>query len=117
PVQVGRHTVFQYARRDRFYAIDLANGRERWNLPDGRTVLALAKIDNQPYAMVLTAGKQLLLVHEILGKVEKSFPMTGLDLFAANAVKPVVYAAATDGKFVCITPESVKHLTANMLKD
>ncbi|MDY7010737.1 MAG: PQQ-binding-like beta-propeller repeat protein [Planctomycetota bacterium] len=117
PVQVGLQTVFQYARRDRFYAIDLASGRERWKLPDGRTVLACAKIENQSYAMVLTAGGQLLLVHEILGKVEKSFPMTGLDLFVANTVKPVVYAAATDGKFVCITPESVKHLTPDMLKD
>ncbi len=117
PVQVGRQTVFQYAWRDHFYAIDPANGRERWKLPDGRTVLSLAKIDNQPYVMVLTADRQLLMVHEILGKVEKSFPMTGLDLFVANAAKPAVYAATTDGKFVCITPKSVEHLTSQMLKD
>ncbi len=117
PVQVGLQTIFQYARRDRFYAIDLASGRKRWDLADGRTVLALAKIDKTPYAMILTDDRQLLLVHEILGEVEKSFPMTGLDLFVANAVKPVVYAATTDGKFVCITPESVKHLTPEMLKD
>lgn len=116
-VQVGGQTVFQYAWRDRFYAIDLANGRERWQLPEGRTVLAVARIDNQPYVMVLTDERQLLLVNEILGKVEKSFPMTGLDLFVANAVKPAVYAATADGNFVCITPESVKHLTPEMLKD
>ncbi len=117
PVQVGHQTVFQYAWRDSLYALDLANGRKRWDLADGRTVLALAKIDKKPYAMVLTDDRQLLLVHELLGKVEKSFPMTGLDLFVANATKPVVYAATTDGKFVCITPESVKHLTPEILKD
>ncbi len=117
PVQVGSQTVFQYSWRDRLYAIDLASGRKRWDTENGRTVLACAKIDKATYAMVLTDDRQLLLVHEILGKVEKSFPMTGLDLFVPNAVKPVIYAATTDGKFVCITPESVKHLTPKMLKD
>jgi hypothetical protein len=80
-------------------------------------VLACAKIDKQPYAMVLADNRQLLLVHEILGKTEKSFPMTGLDLFVPNVAKPVIYAATTDGKFVCITPESVNHVTPKMLKD
>ena len=117
PVQVGSQTVFQYAWRDHFYAIDLARGAKRWKLPEGRKVLACAKINKQPYAMVLTNNRQLLLVHEILGKTEKSFPMTGLDLFVPNAAKPVIYAATTDGKFVCITPESVNHITPKMLKD
>ncbi len=117
PVQVGIQTVFQYAWRDHLYAIDLARGEKRWKMPEGRTVLACAKIDKTPYAMVLTDNRQLLLVHEILGKTEKSFPMTGLDLFVPNAAKPVIYAATTDGKFVCITPESINHITPEMLKD
>ena len=58
-----------------------------------------------------------MMTNEILGKVEKSFPMTGMDLFVANAAKPVIYAASTDGKFVCITPNTIKYITAEMLKD
>lgn len=112
-VQVGRETVFQFADRDRFYAIALANGRKRWDSPDGRIVLAAAK----PYVFVLTAGRRLLLVHEMLGKVHKSLPMTGLDLFIPNAAKSVIYAATTDGKFVCIRPISAGHLTPKVLKD
>ncbi len=117
PVQVGRETVFQVAFGDRFYAVNLANGRKRWDLKNGRIVLGSVKINKNPYVFVLTTGKRLLIVHEILGKVEKSLLMTGLDLFVPSATKPVIYAATTNGKIVCIRPVSAGHLTPKMLKD
>ena len=111
-IQVGAKSVFQYADKDRLYAIDLANGRKRWDLAEGRTVLA-AVGDN---ALVLTDRRQLLLVNEILGKVEMSLPMNGLDLFVPNAAKPIIYAASREGLVVCIRPASAGHLTEEELK-
>jgi hypothetical protein len=113
PVQVGKQTVFQYADRDRFHAVDIARGEKRWELPDGRIVLAVA----EPYAYVLTAERKVRVVHEATGQERLAFPMTGLDLFVPNAAKPVLYAASRAGRFVCITPASTKHLTPKMLSD
>ena len=116
-VQVGHESVFQYAYGDRFYAIDIAKGRERWSLPEGRLVLACAKMNRKSYVFVLDCHNQLLLVREMLGKVEKSVPMNGLDLFIPNSLKPVIFAASKNGLLVCITPKSVKNLTSKMLRE
>jgi hypothetical protein len=113
PVQVGRQTVLQYADRDRFYALDLASGRKRWDLPNGR--LVLAAID--PNLYVLTPDRQLLAVNEMLGTVETALPMTGWTLFVPNASKPMIFAAARDGKACCIRPVGAGPLTPEMLGD
>jgi len=112
PVQVGRRTAFQYVEGDRFYAINLANGRKRWDLPDGRMVLGA----DGNSVFVLTADRNLLVVDETLGRATVSVPMTGLELFVANAEKPVIYAAARDGRFVCIRPRGSGHLSPAALK-
>ena len=116
-VQVGRESIFQYAYGDRFYAIDIAKGRQRWSLPNGRVVLAYARMNRKPYVFVLDCHNRLLLVREMLGKVEKSVPMIGLDLFIPNSLKPVIFAASKDGLLVCITPRSIKNLTSKMLRE
>ncbi|KPK82228.1 MAG: hypothetical protein AMJ81_09970 [Phycisphaerae bacterium SM23_33] len=113
PVQLGTRSLFLCADKDRFYAVDVASGRKRWDLPDGRVVVAAA----EPHVFVLNAGRQLLMVNESLGQVELSLPMNGLDLFVANADKPVIFAGAADGKLACIRPVSEEKLTEFMLKD
>ena len=112
PVQVGVRSLFQWAERDRFYALDLARGEKRWELPDGRFVMGVI----EPYVYVLSADRKLRIVHESTGREEMALPMTGLHLFARNAVQPVLYAATRTGRFVCIRPASAGHLTADMLK-
>jgi len=114
PVQLGRRTVYQRAERDRFYAIDLARGEKRWELADGRVVIAAIG----PHACVLTFDRRMLMTHDALGRVEMTVPMTGLDLFVPNAAVPIVYAATRHGEFVCIRPVDAepRHLTEKMLK-
>ena len=111
--QVGQQTVYQFAKNDRFYAVNLATGTKRWDNKDARTVLA----DLGDHVAVLSAERNLLLVDEMLGKVDFSVPMTGLDYFAPNAGKAVIYAVSVDGKAVCIRPAKAPRLTAAMLKE
>jgi len=125
PVQVGQRTVYQFAERDRFYAVDLANGSQRWELPDARQVLATVEAGalpqaahkKQPYVFVLTDDRHLLMVSETLGDVEVRLPMTRLELFVPNASKPVIYAATREGIVVCITPTTTRYLDPETLKD
>lgn len=112
PVQVGVRSVFQYAHRDRFYALDLATGRKRWQMPQGRLVLGAAGA----YVFVLSDKREMLAVHEVLGDVEHSVFMSGLDLFVPNAAESVLYAASRSGGVACIRPIGAGHLTAAKLK-
>ncbi len=112
PIQVAESTIFQFARGDKFYAIDLATGQERWSRKDGRTVLAA--FDGEVY--LLNDSRTLLIVNEILGTVRTSLPMTGWDLFATNVTTPAVYVATRDGKLACIRKIDAGILTPEMLK-
>jgi len=112
PIQVGTNTIFQYATGDKLYAINLANGKLRWSLPEGRKVLAV--MDNDVY--LLDKSGRLLVVDEILGKVKGVLPLAGLELCAGSATAPAVYAATRDGRVVCIRQKSAGHLTVDVLK-
>jgi len=112
PVQVGRNTVFQFARRDKFYAINPLSGEPRWSMPDGRLVLAVAGTD----VYLLGNGRTLFLIDEILGKVRTSVPMTGFDLFVGNATAAVIYTARRDGRIFCLRPLDAGHLKPEMLR-
>jgi len=113
PVQVGQRSCFQYAENDRFYAIDIGSGRKRWELADGRVVLAAVP----PHVFVLTDRRRLRMVHEALGKTELILPMTGFDLFVPNATKDLIIAGTRDGQVACIRPLDASKLTEPMLKD
>lgn len=112
PIQVGQNTIFQLAVRDKFYAVNLATGKERWSLPEGRLVLSV--MDGKVY--LLDADHNLMILDEILGAVNVSLPMTGYDVFAANTTAPAVYAATSDGLIVCIRPIAAGHLSEKMLR-
>ncbi len=112
-VQVSQNTIFQYADGDKFYAIDLATGRERWSRPDGRKVVGY--FDGNVY--ILDAGRRLLVLDEMLGKVKHRLPTTGLDMFLANVSSPAIYAARRDGHVFCIRHKGAGHLKPEDLKD
>jgi len=111
PVQVAEYTIFQFARRDKFYAVNLVTGKQRWTLPDGRKVLAV--MDGQVY--VLSAGNGLLIVDEMLGTVKTEVPLTGWELSAGNTDKPAIYVASGSGKVACIRKVSAGRLTTDLL--
>lgn len=58
----------------------------------------------------------MLAVHEVLGDVEHSVFMSGLDLFVPNAAESVLYAASRSGGVACIRPIGAGHLTPAKLK-
>ncbi len=111
PIQVGRSTIFQRAREDKFYAINIGTGLLRWTHPDGRLVLAIVARN----VYLLDKNRNLLIVDEGTGKIGASVPMTGWDLFIRNTALPAIYTAARSGELSCIRPKGSGHLTAKML--
>ena len=112
PVQVAEYTIFQFARRDKFYAVNLVTGKQRWDLPEGRK--ALAVMDGEVY--VLSDSNAMLIVDEMLGTVKTALPLTGWELFAGNTDKPAIYVASRSGKVACIRKLSTGRLTPDLLR-
>jgi outer membrane protein assembly factor BamB len=111
PIQVSRNTIFQRARKDKFYAISIRAGNLRWTNPHGRTVLAVIA----PNVYLLDKDRTLLIVDEATGKIKASVPMGGWELFVPNTSLGAIYAASPDGMLCCIRPKGSGHLTVNML--
>lgn len=99
-VQVGDSTVFQYAEGDKFYAINLLSGAERWSTPDARDVLTLVG----GKVFLRTAKNRLVIRDEVLGTVAGTVEMKGFDLFVRNVKSPAIWVAARDGSLACIRP-------------
>jgi len=112
PIQVSDSTIFQYATNDRLYAINITNGKKRWDMFDGRKVLAV--MDGE--AFVLDKSNKMLIVDEITGKTKTVVPMTGFDLFLANATAQAIYTATRDGRLFCIRKLKAGHLNPEMLR-
>ena len=112
PMQVGENSIFQWARGDTFYAIEVATGRKRWDQADGRRVLAAIK----PNVYLLDRSNNLVTVDEMLGEVRSILPLSGLELFADNTASPAIYAATRTGGLFCIRLLTAGHLTVEMLE-
>ena len=112
PVQVAENTIFQYAEGDKFYAVALTSGKERWSRKDGRTVLAA--FDGEVF--LLNASDTLLILDEVLGTVKTSLSLTGWQLFAANTTAPAIYVATRDGRLACIRKVAAGQLTPEAMK-
>ena len=110
--QLSASSVFQYARADGLHAINIVNGKARWNLPQGRMVLAI--LDST--VVVLGRDGSLLLTDEIKGTVKTRIPLTGFNRFAANTESPAVFVASRNGLVASIRPLSAGRLTAEMLR-
>ncbi len=111
-LQVVDKSIFFYAERDSFYAIDSETGKKRWSVAEGR--LVLMKLEGDVY--LLDANKRVQIVDEITGAVSASFPLSGLDLFVGNTKVPAIYSATKKGRLVCIRPESAGHLKPEEIK-
>ena len=113
PVQVSDATIFQYANGDSLYAVNRLTGQERWNMPDGRTILAVM----EGKAYVLDKDKMMHVVDELTGEVSATVDMNGLDLLLANTSTPAIYGATRDGDVFCFRLISAGHLTPAMLEE
>lgn len=111
PIQVGQSTIFQYVRKDTFYAIGIDTVKPRWTNPDGRMVAAI--FDGT--VALLDKNKVLLMVNELSGKINASLPMTGWDLIVPNTQIDAIYAASADGTVCCIRRKGAPALTEKML--
>lgn len=115
PPQVGENTIFQYALRDRLYAVDVATGVQRWTMPAGRLVVGIVR-DEGSHVYVLDATGDLRVVEEISGQERSSAPITGYAVYLPNVTAPAIYAASRTGRVVCIRPLAAGSLTAEMLR-
>ena len=116
PIQVSENTVFQYARGDKLYAINPANGKLRWALPEGRRVLASMPLNDTPTAYLVDRSGNLLVVDEILGKVSASVRLKGCQLFADNTSAPAIYVARRAGRVYCLRHLGAPHLSEDVLR-
>jgi len=112
PIQVSQRSLFQKAEVDKFYAINLANGRLRWTRPDGKLVLAV--MNGEVY--LLDANGLLEVVNEVLGEVRATLPLVGMELFAANTSVPAIYAGDRQGRLFCIRPINAEPLSSDLLQ-
>jgi outer membrane protein assembly factor BamB len=111
-MQLSSTTIYQHARGDGLYAINLTSGEVRWHRPGGRKVLAV--MDGQAY--VLDTDENLHVMNEITGEITATVPMAGFDFFAANTQSPAIYAATRSGQIYCIRKSEAGRLTAEMLQ-
>ena len=111
-IQVAEQTVFQYADNDRLYAIHLFTGEKRWDMVDGRSVLAV--MDQNVY--VLDKDRNILVVDEMSGEVSATIDMTRYDLFVPNTTTPAIFVGTREGELRCIRRASDGHLRADDLR-
>lgn len=115
-VQASENSIFQYARKDAFYAIDPATGKSRWSMKEPRRVLAVMPVDGAPTAYLIDGARNLLVVDEILGKVQVTIPMTGVDLFVDNTTAPAIFVGDQGGRLVCLRQIGAERMMAETLK-
>jgi len=114
-VQAGEETLFQYADRDALYAVNVANGRERWHLPSAKRASVVGLISGMVYVRDTSAG-ELQIVDELLGSIANTIEVDADLLFAPNALKSALYIATPDGRVFCIRLHSAGRLTEEMLR-
>jgi outer membrane protein assembly factor BamB len=115
-IQVSENSVFQYSRGDKFYALDVSSGKSRWSMRQGRRVLAAMPSKGVPMAYLVDNARNLLVVDEILGKIQVTIPLTGVNLFADNTSATALYLGNTAGRLVCLRQIGAEHLTPDTLK-
>ncbi len=111
-VQVGANTVFQYARQDKFYAIRLTDGSQRWTAPEGRRILAV--MDGEVY--LLDDEKNLQIRDEVTGQKRTTVDLRGFAVFADNVSDSAVFVATRDGRVSCIRNLDADYLTVEDLR-
>ena len=114
-VQVGEDTLFQYADRDGLYAINVANGRQRWHTPSDLPCKVVAVGGGMVY-VVHGQAHEIRIMDELIGKVQNTIALGGNVIFARNALRSAVYLATPDGRIFCIRLKRAGRLTEQMLR-
>jgi outer membrane protein assembly factor BamB len=113
PPQVAQNMVFQYARGDTFYAIDIASGAMVWSKPEGRMVMGILGKD----VYLLDADRDLQVVDIASGEVSERIPLRKLDLFLPNTTTEALYAATRDGHVYCLRRASSERMSLDVLRE
>ena len=115
-VQVTNDTIYIYAQDDKFYAIDIANGKLRWSSQNDRKVLAVEGanvylLDEEKRCVrVVTQAKGQPVFGGSLCQ------MLDMDMFLNNTTTDTIFAASSGGRVMCIKPTSTPPLTQDMIK-
>jgi outer membrane protein assembly factor BamB len=112
PIQLSEVSIYQYADKDALYSVSIIDGKQRWRMPEGR--LVAAAMDGKVY--VIDKDNQLRVVDDGSGSVDKTLPMTGMEMFARNTQIPAIYGVTADGAVYCVRKQEAGHLTTDMLE-
>ncbi|MFP4356196.1 MAG: PQQ-binding-like beta-propeller repeat protein [Phycisphaerae bacterium] len=108
PVQLGDSSLYQYVVDEGLFAIDILTAEKRWNLPQGRTVVAV----NQGKVYTIDAEKNLQVVDEISGQVDSTMPLKGFARFAPTARHSLIWAITADGHAYCMQQIGTRRIGA-----
>lgn len=107
PMTAGENLIFQFSRSVGLAAVSADAGKLAWIQPDG--VGVLANFDGKVYT--LTKSYQLAVVREVDGEVQGTASLKPFTKFAQNTTQRSIFAATTEGRLICITPDDVADLT------
>jgi outer membrane protein assembly factor BamB len=108
-VLAGRSNCYAWAEDDRFYALDLATGDQKWTLELPAT--PAAEFED---AALLAGDAELLTIDPTTGEVLGRTNRLGLDTIVPG-VGPAAYVASEGGFIGCIRPEAAGYVAPSDL--
>ena len=107
PMTAGENLLFQYSMGSGLVAVSMDSGKLVWTQPAGVSVLA--NFDSKAY--VLTNSRQLMVIREVDGESQGTASLKPFTKFAINTTQRSIFAATSEGRIICITPDDVADLT------
>ncbi len=111
-IQLTENTVFAAAVNDKFYAINLVNGQQRWSMDGPGRVAAVFGAD-----VYIVAGNSIVVADEMLGKTKGHMSLENLNIVASGTGSKGIWTASPGGRLVCLRPTSVGILKAEDVKN
>lgn len=103
---VAAQTLYQYCPGDGLTALDSMTGKEKWRLPDGRTLAAHSPAGD----VVFTTGKRLAVVEHDSGKVVDAIDAPSVMKAVSNAASDSVFLLGQGGRVLCVRLDDVPYL-------
>jgi hypothetical protein len=107
---VTPETAYQYSARDGLVAIESGGvqieNRVRWTFPRGRSLLTV----DQKHAYALTQDQHIAVLRKDTGEVVHNIAAPGLTMPLPHVEQMVLYAAASDGRVICVRSHDVPPL-------
>lgn len=95
---VGKDVVYVNAVASGIYAVDKRTGKSKWNIPNGKMVIAEAG----DKAYVFTKSADLIVMNNVTGKEVSSINITGVTDYSVNQLDSTIYVSSDSGKVVSI---------------